>query len=85
LETWLTQLRGSRVSLRVAQRGDKRALAETVRRNAEGALTQHKPKRAGDFNARSAALQSIQDALGLEDAPLRIECVDISHVQGTDV
>lgn len=85
LETWLTQLRGSRVSLRVAQRGDKRALAETVKRNAEGALTQHKLKRAGDFNARSAALQSIQDALGLEDAPLRIECVDISHVQGTDV
>jgi excinuclease ABC subunit C len=85
LETWLTQLRGSRVSLRVAQRGDKRALAETVKRNAEGALTQHKLKRAGDFNARSAALQSIQDALGLENAPLRIECIDISHVQGTDV
>lgn len=85
LETWLAQLRGSRVSLRVPQRGDKRALAETVKRNAEGALTQHKLKRAGDFNARSAALQSIQDALGLADAPLRIECVDISHVQGTDV
>ncbi|TRW83189.1 excinuclease ABC subunit UvrC [Mycolicibacterium sp. 018/SC-01/001] len=85
LETWLCQLRGSRVSLRVAQRGDKRALAETVQRNAEQALNQHKLKRAGDFNARSAALQSIQDALGLEDAPLRIECVDISHVQGTDV
>jgi len=85
LETWLSQLRGSRVSLRVAQRGDKRALAETVQRNAEGALNQHKLKRAGDFNARSAALQSIQDALELSDAPLRIECVDISHVQGTDV
>jgi len=85
LETWLSQLRGSRVSLRVAQRGDKRALAETVHRNAEGALNQHKLKRAGDFNARSAALQSIQDALELSDAPLRIECVDISHVQGTDV
>ncbi|MDA2890971.1 excinuclease ABC subunit UvrC [Mycolicibacterium sp. BiH015] len=85
LETWLCQLRGSRVALRVPQRGDKRALAETVKRNAEQALNQHKLKRAGDFNARSAALQSIQDALGLEDAPLRIECVDISHVQGTDV
>ncbi|HVQ51183.1 MAG TPA: excinuclease ABC subunit UvrC, partial [Mycobacterium sp.] len=85
LETWLSQLRGSRVSLRVAQRGDKRALAETVRRNAQDALAQHKLKRAGDFTARSAALQSIQDALGLADAPLRIECVDISHVQGTDV
>lgn len=85
LETWLSQLRGSRVALRVPQRGDKRALAETVRRNAEGALNQHKLKRAGDFTARSAALQNIQDALGLAEAPLRIECVDISHVQGTDV
>jgi excinuclease ABC subunit C len=85
LETWLSQLRGSRVSLRVPRRGDKRALAETVKRNAQDALAQHKLKRAGDFTARSAALQSIQDALGLADAPLRIECVDISHVQGTDV
>ncbi|MGB0963727.1 MAG: excinuclease ABC subunit UvrC, partial [Mycobacterium sp.] len=85
LEAWLSQLRGSRVSLRVPQRGDKRALAETVQRNAQDALTQHKLKRAGDFTARSSALQSIQDALGLEDAPLRIECVDVSHVQGTDV
>ena len=72
-------------TLRVAARGDKRALAETVQRNAKEALPQHKLKRAGDFNARSAALQSIQDSLGLADAPLRIECVDISHVQGTDV
>lgn len=85
LETWLSQLRGSRVALRVPQRGDKRALAETVKRNAEGALNQHKLKRAGDFTARSAALQSIQENLGLQDAPLRIECIDISHVQGTDV
>jgi excinuclease ABC subunit C len=85
IETWLSQLRGSRVSVRVPQRGDKRALAETVRRNAQDALAQHKLKRAGDFTARSAALQSIQESLGLADAPLRIECVDISHVQGTDV
>jgi excinuclease ABC subunit C len=85
LATWLSQLRGSQVSLRVAQRGDKRALAETVKRNAQDALAQHKLKRAGDFTARSAALQSIQDNLGLAEAPLRIECVDISHVQGTDV
>ncbi|MCT7659769.1 excinuclease ABC subunit UvrC [Mycobacterium deserti] len=85
LATWLSGLRGSRVSIRVPQRGDKRALAETVKRNAAGALAQHKLKRAGDFTARTAALQSIQDALGLADAPLRIECVDISHVQGTDV
>jgi len=85
LATWLSQLRGSRVSLRVPQRGDKRALAETVRRNAQDALAQHKLKRAGDFTARTAALHSIQDSLGLAEAPLRIECVDISHVQGTDV
>jgi excinuclease ABC subunit C len=85
LTDWLTGLRGSRVDLRVPQRGDKKALAETVHRNARDALQQHKLRRAGDFNARSAALQSIQDALGLADAPLRIECVDISHVQGTDV
>ncbi len=82
---WLGGLRGAKVTLRVPQRGDKRALAETVHRNAVEALQQHKLRRAGDFNARSAALQSIQDALGLQDAPLRIECVDISHVQGTDV
>ena len=85
LAAWLSGLRGSRVSLRVPVRGDKRTLAETVARNAHEALAQHKLKRAGDFNARSEALQSIQDSLGLADAPLRIECVDISHVQGTDV
>jgi excinuclease ABC subunit C len=85
LTDWLSGLRGSRVALRVPLRGDKRTLAETVRRNAKDALQQHKLKRAGDFTARSAALQSIQDALGLAEAPLRIECVDISHVQGTDV
>ncbi len=85
VEIWLSGLRGSRVQLRVPHRGDKRALAETVHRNAQDALNQHKLKRAGDFNARSAALQSIQEFLGLADAPLRIECVDISHVQGTDV
>ena len=85
LAAWLSGLRGSNVQLRVPVRGDKRALAETVHRNAQDALAQHKLKRAGDFNARSEALQSIQEFLGLADAPLRIECVDISHVQGTDV
>lgn len=85
LTEWLSQLRGSRVDLRVPQRGDKKALFETVQRNAKEALAQHKLKRAGDFTARTAALQSIQDTLGLADAPLRIECIDISHVQGTDV
>ena len=85
LTAWLSGLRGSRVALRVAQRGDKRALAETVYRNALEALQQHKLRRAGDFTARSVALQDIQESLGLSTAPLRIECVDISHVQGTDV
>ena len=85
LGVWLSGLRGSRVALRVPQRGDKHALAETVQRNARESLQQHKLKRAGDFTARSAALQNIQESLGLADAPLRIECVDISHVQGTDV
>jgi len=85
LTGWLSDLRGSRVQVRVPQRGDKRALAETVARNAAEAFTQHKLCRAGDLTARSAALQEIQDALGLDIAPLRIECVDVSHVQGSDV
>jgi excinuclease ABC subunit C len=85
LAEWLCGLRGSRVRIRVPQRGDKRALAETVERNAKEAFAQHKLRRAGDLTARSAALQEIQDALGLDSAPLRIECVDVSHVQGTDV
>jgi len=85
LEEWLSERRGSRVRLRVPQRGDKRALAETVARNAAQALTQHKLKRASDLTARSRALGELQDALDLASAPLRIECFDISHVQGTDV
>ncbi|MFC6094083.1 excinuclease ABC subunit UvrC [Saccharothrix lopnurensis] len=85
VERWLSDLRGGRVVLRVPQRGDKRALMETVGRNAEEAFQQHKLRRAGDLTARSAALQELQEALGLDSAPLRIECTDISHVQGTDV
>ncbi|MEV0433205.1 excinuclease ABC subunit UvrC [Nocardia sp. NPDC050413] len=85
IQAWLSKLRGSAVSLRIPQRGDKKALAETVQRNAGEALAQHKLKRAGDLTSRSQALQDIQDALELDSAPLRIECVDISHVQGTDV
>lgn len=81
----LSELRGGPVDLRVPQRGDKRALMETVERNAKDALRQHKLKRVGDLTARSAALQDIQDALGMEQSPLRIECTDISHIQGTDV
>jgi len=82
---WLTKLRGSRVQVRIPQRGDKRALMETLERNAKEAFTQHKLRRAGDLTARSAALQELQDALGLDTAPLRIECIDISHIQGSDV
>ncbi|MFE1592239.1 excinuclease ABC subunit UvrC [Nocardia sp. NPDC058705] len=82
---WLSEMRGSAVSLRIPQRGDKKALAETVQRNAAEALAQHKLRRAGDLTSRSQALQDIQEALELDSAPLRIECVDISHVQGTDV
>ena len=85
LADWLSGLRGSRVSLRIPQRGDKRALAETVHRNAVEALNQHKLRRSGDLTSRSAALQEIQETLELDSAPLRIECVDISHIQGTDV
>ena len=85
LAAWLSGLRGSKVSLRIAQRGDKRALAETVTRNAAEALAQHRLKRASDLTARSAALTELADTLGMDTAPLRIECIDISHVQGTDV
>jgi excinuclease ABC subunit C len=84
LMEWLSGLRGSRVSLRVPQRGDKRALAETVARNAAQSLNQHKLKRASDLTARSRALDELQNALDLPVAPLRIECFDISHVQGTN-
>jgi excinuclease ABC subunit C len=85
LSEWLSGLRGSRVALRVPQRGDKRALAETVARNAGEAFAQHKLRRAGDLTARAAALQEIHEYLGLDTAPLRIECIDVSHVQGNDV
>jgi excinuclease ABC subunit C len=81
----LSELRGSRVQVRIPQRGDKRALMETLERNARDAFQQHKLRRAGDLTARSAALQELQDSLGLDTAPLRIECIDISHIQGSDV
>jgi excinuclease ABC subunit C len=81
----LTELRGGRVQVRIPQRGDKRALMETLERNAKEAFQLHKLRRAGDLTARSAALQELQDALGLDTAPLRIECIDISHIQGSDV
>jgi excinuclease ABC subunit C len=85
VQEWLTGRRGSNVSLRIPQRGDKRALMETVERNAQQALVLHKTKRASDLTTRSRALEEIADALDLDSAPLRIECYDISHLQGDDV
>jgi excinuclease ABC subunit C len=81
----LEELRGGKVSLRVPQRGDKRSLLETVERNAKEAFARHRVKRSSDLNARSLALSELQEALELPDAPLRIECMDVSHVQGTNV
>jgi excinuclease ABC subunit C len=78
-------VRGGRVSLRVPQRGDKRALLETVERNAKEAFTRHKLKRSSDITSRSLALQELQDSLGLPEAPLRIECFDVSNLQGSEV
>ncbi|GAA4119276.1 excinuclease ABC subunit UvrC [Streptomyces hundungensis] len=82
---WLASRRGSNVSLRIPQRGDKKALMVTVARNAQQALTLHKTKRASDLTTRSRALEEIASALELDSAPLRIECFDISHLQGDDV
>jgi excinuclease ABC subunit C len=82
---WLSVLRGSRVELRVPQRGDKRDLMATVARNASQALALHRTRRGGDLTARSKALEELQEALELPEAPLRIECIDVSHLQGEDV
>jgi len=82
---WLSERRGGPVSLRVPRRGDKKALLETVARNAGESLALHKTRRASDLTTRSKALSEIQEALGLDDAPLRIECYDVSNLQGTHV
>ncbi|MEE1941624.1 excinuclease ABC subunit UvrC [Streptomyces sp. TRM 70361] len=82
---WLADRRGSAVDLRVPLRGDKRALLETVQRNAQQSLALHKTRRASDLTTRSRALEEIAGALGLDSAPLRIECFDVSHLQGEDV
>ena len=87
LEAWralLAQRRGAHVDVRVPQRGDKRTLMETAVANAAQTLAQHRLKRASDLTTRSRALQEIQEALGLADAPLRMECIDISTLQGQD-
>ena len=83
VEDWLSGLRGARVQVRVPQRGEKKALAETLRTNAQQALALHRTRRAGDLTTRSQALRELQEALGLAEAPLRIECYDISTTQGT--
>ena len=82
---WLAERRGGPVSLRVPQRGDKKALLDTVARNAAETLVLHKTRRASDLTTRSKALNEIQEGLGLDDAPLRIECYDVSNLQGTHV
>lgn len=85
LTTWLSQLRGARVQIRVPQRGDKAALLGTVQENAEQALTLHKARRSSDITTRSAALRELQEALDLAEPLMRIECFDISHTSGTNV
>jgi excinuclease ABC subunit C len=85
LEALLTEVRGSRVQLRVPQRGAKLALLETVARNASQSMALHKTRRASDLTSRNQAIEEIQEALGLPEAPLRIECFDISNLQGTEV
>ena len=83
-EEWLSYARDSRVQIRVPQRGDKRSLLDTVTRNANEEFTRHRLRRASDHNTRSRALTELQDLLSLPEAPLRIECYDMAHLQGTD-
>ena len=83
-EELLSEYRGSHVEIRVPQRGDRRELMATVMKNAKDALIRHKMRRASDHNSRSRALSELQDVLGLNQAPLRIECFDMAHLHGTD-
>jgi excinuclease ABC subunit C len=83
-QRWLSEGRGSAVTIRVPRRGDKRTLQETVTRNAKEEFTRHRLRRSSDHNSRARALNELQDRLGLPDAPLRIECYDMSHIQGSD-
>ncbi len=84
LEEWLALDREGRVEIRVPQRGDRRRLMETVHENAREEFVRHRMRRASDHNTRSRALTELQDQLGLPEAPLRIECYDMAHLQGTD-
>jgi excinuclease ABC subunit C len=83
-ETWLSEQRGSSVNVRVPQRGAKRTLLQTVTQNAQEELVRHRLRRASDHNSRAKALNELQEALDLDEAPLRIECYDMSHIQGSD-
>jgi excinuclease ABC subunit C len=83
-EEWLSAQRGSRVTVSIPQRGDKRALMATVTKNATEEFARHRLRRAADHNTRAQALNDLQEALGLPEAPLRIECYDMSHIQGSD-
>ena len=79
IEKWMTNQRGTKVAVRVPRRGEKRALLDTVTENAKQAFTRHRLKRSSDFAARSRQLKELQDAIGMSEAPLRIECYDISN------
>lgn len=85
MEAWLAQTRGSKVTVRLAQRGDKKALADTAATNARHALMLYKTQRTADFTARAGALEGLQKSIGLAEAPLRIECFDVSHLGGTNI
>jgi excinuclease ABC subunit C len=85
LEQWLGGIRGGRVKLAVARRGEKAALMQTVENNAKQAFMLYKTRRSGDFTARTQALNDLQDALGMDEAPLRMECFDVSHLGGTNI
>jgi excinuclease ABC subunit C len=85
LEQWLRERRGRKVEIAVAQRGQRADLMRTATLNAQQALIRHKTRRTSDYVARTQALTDLQDALGMTDAPLRIECFDISHLSGTNV
>ncbi|MEM7096574.1 MAG: excinuclease ABC subunit UvrC [Actinomycetota bacterium] len=83
-EEWMSEQRGSKVVIQVPQRGDKRELAETVTQNARESFQRHRLKRQSDHNSRSRAINELQEYLGLPMSPLRIECYDMSHIQGSD-
>lgn len=85
LESWLSEKRSTRVEIRVPQRGEKHSLMGTVAANAREALTRHRLRRSSDLSTRSQALAEIQEALSLDEVPLRIECFDISNLQGTEM